>query len=132
MLAEYGTMSLAQVLAPAIEMADGYPIEAELSNTIDKYKDKIAQWPYSKKTLLIHPGEAREGRVSIVRFRKNCDHACRGPSCAAARLRAFQDRHLRARLLQSPTDGKSGHARTDHHDFHGASLRISPSRGQFA
>lgn len=61
MLAEYGTMSLAEVLAPAIEMADGYPMEAELSNTIDKYKDKIAQWPYSRKTILIHPGEAREG-----------------------------------------------------------------------
>src|SRR5215470_16006845 len=61
MLAEYGTLSLAEVLAPAIEMADGYPMEAELSNTIEKYKDKIAQWPYSKKTILIHPGEAREG-----------------------------------------------------------------------
>jgi gamma-glutamyltranspeptidase / glutathione hydrolase len=61
MLAEYGTMSLAEVLAPAIEMADGYPMEAELSNTIEKYKDKIAQWPYSRKTILIHPGEAREG-----------------------------------------------------------------------
>src|SRR6266478_8172234 len=48
MLAEYGTMSLAEVLAPAIEMADGYPMEAELSNTIEHYKDKIAQWPYSK------------------------------------------------------------------------------------
>jgi gamma-glutamyltranspeptidase/glutathione hydrolase len=61
MLAEYGTLSLAEVLAPAIEMADGYPMEAELSNTIEKYKDKIAQWPYSRQTLLIHPGEAREG-----------------------------------------------------------------------
>jgi gamma-glutamyltranspeptidase / glutathione hydrolase len=61
MLAEYGTMSLAEVLAPAIEMADGYPMEAELSNTIEHYKDKIAQWPYSKQTILIHPGEAREG-----------------------------------------------------------------------
>src|SRR5882724_3561254 len=60
MLAEYGTLSLAEVLAPAIEMADGYPMEAELSNTIEKYKDKIGQWPYSRKTLLIHPGEARE------------------------------------------------------------------------
>jgi len=61
MLAEYGTLSLAEVLAPAIEMADGYPMEAELSNTIERYKDKIAQWPYSRQTLLIHPGEAREG-----------------------------------------------------------------------
>src|SRR5215472_5763855 len=61
MLAEYGTMSLAEVLAPAIEMADGYPMEAELSNTIEKFKDRIKQWPYSSKTILIHPGEAREG-----------------------------------------------------------------------
>src|SRR3977135_1961833 len=30
MLAEYGTMSLQQVLAPAIEMAGGYPMEAEM------------------------------------------------------------------------------------------------------
>src|SRR5882762_8170446 len=61
MLAEYGTLSLADVLAPAIQMAGGYPIEAELSNTIEHYKDKIAQWPYSKDTILIHPGETREG-----------------------------------------------------------------------
>ena len=58
MLAEYGTMSLAQVLAPAIQMADGYPMEAELSNTIEHYKDKIAQWPYSKRTILIQIGRA--------------------------------------------------------------------------
>jgi len=33
-----------KVLAPAIEMADGYPMEAELSKQpIEKYKDKIAQ-----------------------------------------------------------------------------------------
>src|SRR3569833_31781 len=61
MLAEYGTLSLKEVLAPAMQLAAGYPMEAELSNTIEKYKDKIAQWPYSKKTILIHPGEAREG-----------------------------------------------------------------------
>ncbi|HVO45437.1 MAG TPA: gamma-glutamyltransferase family protein [Steroidobacteraceae bacterium] len=61
MLAEYGTMSLADVLGPAIQMADGYPMEAELSNTIEHFKSQIAQWPYSKQAILIHPGEAREG-----------------------------------------------------------------------
>jgi gamma-glutamyltranspeptidase/glutathione hydrolase len=60
MLAEYGTLSLAQVLAPAIEMADGYPMEAELVNTIEHYKDKIKQWPDSKRVLLVHPGQAHE------------------------------------------------------------------------
>ncbi len=61
MLAEYGTLSLAEVLAPALEMADGYPMEAELSNTIQYFHDRIVQWPYSRQTLLIHPGQAREG-----------------------------------------------------------------------
>ena len=32
MLAEYGTLSLKDVLAPAIEMADGYAIEAQTAN----------------------------------------------------------------------------------------------------
>ncbi|MBT8218232.1 MAG: gamma-glutamyltransferase, partial [Bacteroidia bacterium] len=35
MLAEYGTMSLAQILAPAIQMADGYPIEADAIRRIN-------------------------------------------------------------------------------------------------
>src|SRR5580700_3631551 len=60
MLAEYGTLSLGQVLAPAIEMADGYPMEAELVNTIEHYKDKIRQWPDSRRVLLVHPGKAHE------------------------------------------------------------------------
>ena len=60
MLAEYGSMSLKQVLAPAIDMADGYPIEAELVNTIERYKDKLKQWPDSKRVMLTHFGQAHE------------------------------------------------------------------------
>lgn len=60
MLANYGTMSLQQVLAPAIHMAAGYAIEAQAANSIERDKDKIKQWPYSKKVLLTHPGQKRE------------------------------------------------------------------------
>ncbi len=60
MLAEYGTLSLAEVLAPAIEMADGYPIEAQLANTIERQKKWIKQWKYAPAIMLTHPGEARE------------------------------------------------------------------------
>ncbi|HZJ66406.1 MAG TPA: gamma-glutamyltransferase [Kofleriaceae bacterium] len=60
MLAEYGTMSLADVLAPAIQLAEGYPIETELSNVIERNKARIKQWPYAKAVLLPHPGQARE------------------------------------------------------------------------
>ncbi len=60
MLAEYGTMSLKEVLAPAMEMAAGYPIEAQTANAIERGKDQIKQWPYSKNVFLTHPGKDRE------------------------------------------------------------------------
>jgi gamma-glutamyltranspeptidase/glutathione hydrolase len=60
MLAEYGTMSLEQVLTPAMEMAKGYPIEAQTANMIESRKELIKDWPYSKKIFLPHLGEERE------------------------------------------------------------------------
>ena len=36
MLAEFGSMSLKEVLAPAMEMAKGYPIEAQAANGIER------------------------------------------------------------------------------------------------
>ena len=60
MLAEYGTMSLKDVLAPAIQMADGYPIEAQTANSIETNKKWIKQWKYSPAIFLTHQGEARE------------------------------------------------------------------------
>lgn len=60
MLAEYGTMSLKEVLAPAMQMAEGYPIEAQTANSIERGKEEIKKWPYSKKVFLTHPGEKRE------------------------------------------------------------------------
>jgi gamma-glutamyltranspeptidase/glutathione hydrolase len=59
-LAEYGTMSLKEVLAPAMSMAAGYPIEAQTANSIEKNKKLIKEWPYSKKVFLPHLGEDRE------------------------------------------------------------------------
>ncbi len=60
MLSEYGTMSLKQVLAPAMELAAGYPIEAQTANSIERNKARIKEWPYSQKVFLPHLGEKRE------------------------------------------------------------------------
>ncbi|MHB1328665.1 MAG: gamma-glutamyltransferase family protein, partial [Gemmatimonadales bacterium] len=60
MLAEYGTMSLKDVLAPAIEMADGYPIEAQTAASIEGRKKMLEQWPYSKSVFLINDGKGPE------------------------------------------------------------------------
>jgi len=70
MLAEFGTLSLADVLAPAIELADGYPIEAETANSIERNKDKLEQWPYSRTTMLPHRGQPRAAPVAGEIFRQ--------------------------------------------------------------
>ncbi len=71
MLAEFGKLSLAEVLAPAIELAEtGYPIEAELVNSIERHKERIKEWPYSKAVLLTHPGEEREAPAPGEIFRQ--------------------------------------------------------------
>ena len=60
MLAEYGTMSLEEVLAPAMQMAQGYPMEGQTANRIEGSKDEIKKWPPSTKVFLTHLGDERE------------------------------------------------------------------------
>jgi gamma-glutamyltranspeptidase/glutathione hydrolase len=60
MLANYGTMSLEQVLTPAMQLAEGYPMEAQTANSIERNKQQIKEWPYSTKVFLPHLAEKRE------------------------------------------------------------------------
>jgi len=70
MLAEFGTLSLKDVLAPAMEMAEGYPMEAQTANSIERQKKMIKEWPYSKAVFLTHPGESREAPHAGEIFRQ--------------------------------------------------------------
>lgn len=63
MLAEYGKLSLADVLAPAIEMADGYPIEAQVIGRITAERKRIEEWPYSKAVFLPGGNPPQPGQV---------------------------------------------------------------------
>ncbi len=60
MLAEYGKLSLKDILEPSIEMADGYAMDAETANVIERQKSWIKKWKYSTAVMLTHPGEKRE------------------------------------------------------------------------
>jgi gamma-glutamyltranspeptidase/glutathione hydrolase len=71
MLAEYGTMSLAQVLAPAIQMADeGYPVEAQAANAMHSNAARFKEWKYSPAVFLPHTGEKREAPVAGEIFKQ--------------------------------------------------------------
>src|SRR5438067_3567665 len=70
MLAEYGKLSLKDVLEPSIQLADGYAIEAELVNTIERQKRWIKQWQYSRAVMLPHLGQKHEAPEAGEMFRQ--------------------------------------------------------------
>ena len=71
MLAEYGRLSLKDVLEPSIQMAEGYPIEAQAADAIELQKERIKKWPYSTKVFLPHLGEQREAPYAGEIFRQH-------------------------------------------------------------
>src|SRR5207247_2030913 len=38
----------------------GYPVEQQLADAIERAKDRLKEWPYSRKLFLTHPGQPRE------------------------------------------------------------------------
>jgi gamma-glutamyltranspeptidase / glutathione hydrolase len=70
MVAEYGRLSLAQVLAPAIRMADGYPMEEDTAERIERAKERLKEWPYSRAVMLPHLGQEREAPRAGEIFRQ--------------------------------------------------------------
>ncbi|MGH7672624.1 MAG: gamma-glutamyltransferase, partial [Gemmatimonadales bacterium] len=70
MLAEYGRLSLREVLEPAIRMADGYPIEEQTATSIERSKARLKQWRYSSAVMLPHAGQVREAPEAGEIFRQ--------------------------------------------------------------
>lgn len=70
MLAEFGKLSLKDVLEPSIQMADGYPIEEQAANAIEREKKRLKEWKYSRAVMLPHLGEKREAPEGGEIFRQ--------------------------------------------------------------
>lgn len=54
MLAEYGRLSLADVLGPSIQMAEGYAIEKSQADNMERRREILEQWPSSTRVFLPH------------------------------------------------------------------------------
>ncbi len=67
MLAEYGKLSLADVLAPSIEMADGYAVEQQHVGTVTRRRDWLLKWPESRRVLLPHAGDRPPAAGEVFR-----------------------------------------------------------------
>ncbi|HSG08072.1 MAG TPA: gamma-glutamyltransferase [Longimicrobiales bacterium] len=66
MLAEWGRLSLADVLAPAIEMAEGYPMEADAVRRVRAEADRMKTWPYTAAVFFPEGGSGpAEGEILV-------------------------------------------------------------------
>ena len=99
MLAEYGKLSLGEVLAPSIELADGYPIDAETANNIERWKNDAARVAVLEdtsccRTRAKRARRRRRGRSSARRTsRRRCaswsrPSGRRSPRASRARTRS--------------------------------------------
>ncbi len=66
MLAEWGTLSLAEVLAPAITMTEGYPVEADAIRRIRGAIDEMKEWPYTAAVFFPDGGDGPEEGELLV------------------------------------------------------------------
>src|SRR5881409_3260212 len=82
MLAEYGKLSLRDVLEPAIRMADGYPIEEETANSIERNKGWLKRWRYSSVVMLRMPGK----RAKRPRRERSSGRPTSPPRCGSSSM----------------------------------------------
>ena len=99
MLSEFGTMSLKEVLAPAIDMAEGYPIDSQTATIYAEDRKQFEQWKYSKEVFL--PG-GKPPEVGQIFVQKNLAETLR--KLVAAEQEALAKGKSRKEALKAAKD----------------------------
>ena len=64
-LARHGRLALADVLAPSIELADGFPVYPRLARAIAMLEERLRQWPSSARVFLPNGRAPRVGEILV-------------------------------------------------------------------
>lgn len=65
-LEKFGTLSLKEVLEPAIELAEkGFPIDDYLKNSIESHRELLLKFPETKRILLKKGKELKSGEIIV-------------------------------------------------------------------
>jgi gamma-glutamyltranspeptidase / glutathione hydrolase len=94
-LQEYGTMSFAQVIQPAIDNAEGFPIAEEFAGMLGSYRRILETWPASK--AFFYPEGTTPHRGEVVRM-KSLANTFR--EMAAAEKKARGDRRKKIQAVR--------------------------------
>ncbi len=66
-LARHGRLTLAEVLGPNIELADGFPVYPRLASAIAALEERLRQWPSSARVFLPSGRAPRVGEILVQR-----------------------------------------------------------------
>ena len=66
-LARHGRLSLAEVLGPAIELCDGFPVYPRLASAIERLEERLREWPTSAAVFLPSGRAPRVGEILVQR-----------------------------------------------------------------
>ena len=64
-LARHGKLTLAEVLAPNIDLADGFPVYPRLARAIAMLEERLRQWPSSARVFLPNGRAPRAGEILV-------------------------------------------------------------------
>jgi gamma-glutamyltranspeptidase/glutathione hydrolase len=99
-LERFGTMSLAEVFAPAIEYAEkGYPIDAMLAQSIARGRNNLAKYPTTAKIFLPNGEPLKAGELL-----KNPDYAATLRKLVEAEQQALKKGASRSAAIQAAFD----------------------------
>jgi gamma-glutamyltranspeptidase/glutathione hydrolase len=100
LLDRMGTMSLAEVFAPAIEYAEkGYPIDAMLAQSIDRGKNNLGKYPTTAKIFLPNGQPIKAGELL-----KNPDYAATLRKLVDAEKQALAKKATRSAAIKAAFD----------------------------
>src|SRR5207302_577278 len=66
-LARYGRLTLREVLAPACELCDGFPVYDRLARSIATLASRLREWPASARVFLPNGRPPQVGEVLVQR-----------------------------------------------------------------
>ncbi len=100
LLDRMGTMSIAEVFAPAIEYAEkGYPIDQMLAQSIDRGKNNLGKYPTTAKVFLPNGQPLKAGELM-----KNADYAATLRKLVDAEKQALARKATRSQAIKAAFD----------------------------
>lgn len=102
-LEKYGTMSFAEIIQPAIELAEGCPLDPRFARGLERFKSVIEKWPTSKRVFLPEGRLPQAGEIFVqADLARTLASMAAAEKQAASRGRADAIEAVRAYFYRGP------------------------------